>query len=237
MNIHEDLHDELQDIELMMNHGDITLALKLLEELSQNHPDDYYVTSLLGECYLSMGRPDKAIKPLKWAAKNYPQLSPRRKLKKDGKKQDEEDKFVRMLKGTFRENTPNNLWVDHYLLGCAYGRCLKFRSAIKHLNIADKMNPENAEVIRNLGWIRCLQEKKEAGRELLKKAIDLDPDNALAYNDLGASYMFEEEFTEAEKWIKKASVLDPDDEFIMSTAEKLEDLKAFETLFGRVQEG
>lgn len=107
---------------------------------------------------------------------------------------------------------------------------MKLRPAIRHLNIADKMNPNNAEIIRNIGWIRCMQEKTDNGRNLLKKAIKLDPENALAYNDLGASYLFEEKLDEAKRWITKAIKMDPEDVFIINTADKLEELLAFQVL-------
>jgi len=138
------------------------------------------------------------------------------------------------IKKAMRRKRKDSLWIDYYLLGCAYGRCMKFKKAIQHLNIANKLNPNNAEVIRNIGWIRCMQEKKDHGRKLLKKSIDLDPTNALAYNDLGASYMFEENFEEAQKWIKKASEMDPHDDFIINTAEKLEELMAYKKIMSKL---
>jgi|CXWL01.1.fsa_nt_gi Flp pilus assembly protein TadD len=233
------LEDHLMLVEDYMNSGQIERALSLLEELSKIYPDNYHVASLLGECYLTLGKPDKAIKPLQWATKQFEveqakatdQTVPELTTKIE-KISDDEKRIVIQIKRSFQRKEKDSLWVDHYLLGCALGRCMKFRPAIRHLNIANTMNPNNAEIIRNIGWIRCMQDNINDGRELLKKAIKLDPSNALAYNDLGASYMFEENLEEAQTWLKKAVELDPEDEFIHNTAEKLEELMAYKTLFG-----
>lgn len=231
------LRDHLHQIEHLMEDGDFEKALKNLEELSVLYPDNYYVASLLGECYLTIGDPQKAIKPLHWATKLFLKKKKKKALQREKTPSEEshsdEKSFVSELKKSFRQKRKSNQWIDHYLLGCAYGRTMRYAPAIKHLNIADRLNPDNTEVVRNLGWIRCMQEKKSSGRELLQRAIHLDPENALAYNDLAASYMFEENLEEAQKWIKKAIEIDPEDEFIVSTADKIEELVAYKTLFGK----
>ncbi len=226
------LREALHLIEQIMNDGQIEEAIELLLELGVNYPDNYHLVSLLGECYLMSGNPDKAIKPLQWATKTFPQFRKEliKELKEDPNDNEEEEITVTRIRRTHERSSEKNIWVDHYLLGCAYGRCMKLRPAIRHLNIADKMNPNNAEIIRNIGWIRCMQEKTDNGRNLLKKAIKLDPENALAYNDLGASYLFEEKLDEAKRWITKAIKMDPEDVFIINTADKLEELLAFQVL-------
>jgi len=227
----EQLRETLHMIEHLMNEGNLKQSTELLEELSKEFPENYHVMSLLGECYLMSGNPNKAIKPLKWATKTFATSIPKKVLRPRETQETSEDEImmVKRLQKTFNTKS-DNAWVDHYLLGCAYGRCMEFRSAIRHLNIADKMNPKNAEIIRNIGWIRCMQERTKDGRVLLLKAIELDPLNALAYNDLGASYMFEENFLEARKWITKASQMDPSDQFIKNTAEKLDELEAYDVI-------
>jgi tetratricopeptide (TPR) repeat protein len=226
------LREALHLIEQLMNDGQIVDSIELLRELSQTYPENYHIVSLLGECYLMNGSPEKAIKPLQWATKTFPSFRKDliKDLKQDPNDNEQEEITVTRIRRTQERTSEKNVWVDHYLLGCAYGRCMKLRPAIRHLNLADKMNPDNAEIIRNIGWIRCMQEKPDNGRKLLKKAIQLDPSNALAYNDLGASYLFEERLDEAQEWIKKAIEMDPEDNFIRNTADKLEELIAYRTL-------
>lgn len=222
------LREQILHAENLMNDGEVDAALEMLQELSVLYPDNYHIASLIGECHLSLGEPDMAIKPLKWATKTFPEA---KAAAEKAKANSAEEALVKKLRQQSNTDQSNYLWVDHYLLGCAYGRTMKFRNAIRHLNLANQMNPKNAEIIRNIGWIRCIQEKKDTGRKLLRQAINLDPSNALAYNDLGASFMFDEQFDEAEKWIDKARQIDPDDEFIIRTADKLEELRAYKTLF------
>lgn len=226
------LRETLHHIEQLMNDGQIENAIEMLEVLSQEYPDNYHIVSLLGECFLMNGQPDKAIKPLQWATKTFPAFRKEmlKELNAEPEDNEEEEITVKRIRKTQERTSEKNIWVDHYLLGCAYGRTLQFRPAIRHLNIADKMNPENSEIIRNIGWIRCMQDKADTGRNLLQKAIKLDPENALAYNDLGASYLFEDQLDEAEKWIKKAVNMDPEDNFIQNTADKLEEVIALRTI-------
>jgi tetratricopeptide (TPR) repeat protein len=226
------LRETLHLIEQIMNDGQIEESIELLKELSQEYPENYHIVSLLGECYLMSGNPEKAIKPLQWATKTFSSFRKEliKDLQEDPHDNESEEITVTRIRRTHERTSEKNVWVDHYLLGCAYGRCLMMRPAIRHLNLADKLNPNNAEIIRNIGWIRCMQEKTDNGRNLLKKAIKLDPENALAYNDLGASYLFEEKLDEAQVWISKAIKMDPEDNFIRNTADKLEDLLAFQTL-------
>lgn len=234
-----ELRQNLHWIENTMNEGNIEEALIMLQELVLQYPDSYHVASLIGECFLTLGQPDKAISPLRWATKRYPKKvsrkKPEPKTELEEKAEFNERTTVLKIKKAMRRKRKDSLWIDHYLLGCAYGRCMKFVFAIKHLNIANKLNPNNAEVIRNIGWIRCMQEKKDHGRKLLERSITLDPTNALAYNDLGASYMFDENFEEAQKWIKKASEMDPQDDFICNTAEKLDELIAHKKILNKIQ--
>lgn len=194
----------LRSIGYLMDQGYLRKALTELQNLMKEYPEDEELASLLGECYLAMGQPEKAIRPLRWAAKRDESLHP--------------------------EEPSPHLWIDHYLLGSAYSRCAKFQPAMRHFDIANDLEPNNAEVIRNMGWVRCMQGNSSHGRALLMRAINLDPRNALAYNDLGASFMFEEQFSIARKWIEKARSLDPSDRFIQNTSERLDELEALKIL-------
>ncbi len=72
-----------------------------------------------------------------------------------------------------------------------------------------------AEIIRNIGWMKCMSGKVKEGRSCLRQSIKLDPKNGLAYNDLGASYMFTQDLNLqlAERWLKKALELEPNNAF------------------------
>ena len=115
-----------------------------------------------------------------------------------------------------------------FLLGCALGRTGNFSSAIHHLETADRLKPDNSEIIRNLGWLKCMSGEVKEGRKLLSKSIKLDPKNSLAYNDLGVSYMFTNDMKLhlAEQWLLKALKLDPGNKFIQDTWASFKELSA-----------
>lgn len=108
-----------------------------------------------------------------------------------------------------------------YLLGCALGRTMNFQRAIHHLIIADKLEPDNTEINRNLGWIHCMIGEIAKGRKFLNKAIKIDPTNGLACNDMAVSYMIGKSKSpqKAKRWFEKALELNPESEFIRSTYE------------------
>ncbi|MDF2379528.1 MAG: hypothetical protein P1V18_04915 [Candidatus Gracilibacteria bacterium] len=224
-----ELLNQIQEIEELMNLGEMDEAIALLMKYISQNPKNYHLISLLGECHLSNGEPEKAIRPLLWATKNHPKSQDELQEKPI---KESEDNLVNQLRRSVGKASLDGSWVDHYLLGCAYGRCMKYLQGTKHLNIADKMNPNNSEIIRNIGWIKCMNKNTPIGRKLLRRAINIDANNALAHNDMGASYLFEGKIYEAGEWINKAIKLDPDDPFIKTTAEKLEELQAYSTLFG-----
>lgn len=226
---------ELKTVEMLISLGELREAMKRLIKLSQTYPENYQVASMMGELYLTVGAPHKAIRPLQWATKQY--------LKEKGfegetAKTDQELDFARKLKEKAKEKNENllwHLWVNHFLLGCAYSKCQKFKSALRHLNLADAMNPNNGEILRNIGWVLVMQGRIINGRALLMRAVTLEPENAQAYNDLGASYLYEQNFIESKKWIDKALELDPYDPLIRETADQIDELEAYQKLFQRTK--
>lgn len=241
------LHNQIHEIEHIMNSGDMKEAITRLNDLLNEHPKNYHLISLLGECYLSSGQPEKAIKPLLWSTKNYPKDKSELECPEEEElgelnefdaeedfditNEDDEDVLIDQLRTEEPLSESGGSWVDHYLLGCAYGRCMQFRQGIKQLEIANQLNPDHSEIVRNIGWIQCMNKQPIKGRKNLMRAITIDKKNALAYNDMGASYLFDGNIEEAKKWIDKAVSLDPSDPFIKTTADKLDELKALKILF------
>lgn len=123
---------------------------------------------------------------------------------------------------------------SQFLLGCALGRTGNLARAIHHLEIANRLRPNNAEILRNLGWMKSMKGEVREGRQFLRKSLKLDSKNSLAYNDLGASYMFTNDVNlrMAKQFIGKALELDPENPFIQNT------WKSFQEIFqSRSQEG
>lgn len=113
-----------------------------------------------------------------------------------------------------------------FLLGCALGRTRQFEQAIAHLRIANRLTPNNSEILRNLGWMKCMKGEVEDGRSLLRRSIKLNPNHGLAYNDLGASYFFtpDMDLTEAMRWLTKALEVEPNNTFIQQTWQSFQEV-------------
>jgi len=120
-------------------------------------------------------------------------------------------------------------YLTHFLLGCAYGRMLRFEEALEELEIARQMRPDDSEILRNMGWVSCMAGDVIRGREILYQALEMNPDNGLIYNDLAASYLFtsDRDLHKAGYWLEKALEVEPDEPFIQETyAGYLEILKS-----------
>lgn len=116
---------------------------------------------------------------------------------------------------------------SHFLLGCAYGRALRFDEAIEELEIAREMKPDDAEVMRNLGWITCMSGNLEKGRKHLMEALEINSRNGLIYNDLAASYLFSQtrNLEKARYWLEKALEVEPEEPFIKQTHQAFLDMQ------------
>lgn len=110
-------------------------------------------------------------------------------------------------------------FMAHFLLGCAYGRMLRFDEALEELFIARELQPEDEEVLRNIGWVTCMAGDLETGRHYLLQALNMNPGNGLIYNDLAASYMFSNHrnLNRAKYWLEKATQIEPEEPFIKET--------------------
>lgn len=116
--------------------------------------------------------------------------------------------------------------LPRYLLGCALGKLGEFQRALDHLFVADRLKPNDAEILRNIGWMKCMSGEVKEGRRCLRQSIKLDPTNGLAYNDLGASYMLTHDLNLqlAERWLKKTLEIEPNSVFIQNTWQSFQQL-------------
>src|SRR5690606_7495885 len=122
-----ELRQHIHWIENMMNEGDIEEALARLQEVALIYPDSYHVSSLIGACYLTLGQPEKAIKPLQWATRRFKKKisrkTPEPRSELEIKEDYDERTTILRIKKAMRRKRKDSLWIDYYLLGCAYGRC------------------------------------------------------------------------------------------------------------------
>ncbi len=97
----------------------------------------------------------------------------------------------------------------HFLLGVAYAKVARFWHACESLGKANALRPNDAEIIRQLGWSTGLKGEVEECRNLLLRAIALSPESPFAYADMGASYLFTGDTEKAQAWLAKSLERDP----------------------------
>jgi len=84
----------------------------------------------------------------------------------------EQQELTRLLPG----------WPDkagiHYLLGHAYAASNKVDLAISHLEEADRLQPESADIAFGLGRVYLREQRYADGRRVVQRALTADPSNA-----------------------------------------------------------
>jgi len=113
----------------------------------------------------------------------------------------------------------------YYLLGIARMKCCRFFLAKRALEKADKLDPENPENLRSLGWVKVMLGNLQEGRNDIRDAINLDLTNPLAYIDLAMSYIHFYEFEQGFEWLDRAKALAPKDTFVLYNSEMAEKMK------------
>jgi len=72
----------------------------------------------------------------------------------------------------------------NYLKGFILLSYSKIEDALKFLNRSNELMPNNAEVLRNIGWAYCMTGDNEKGITILKRALNLSPQDPLITEDL-----------------------------------------------------
>jgi len=113
----------------------------------------------------------------------------------------------------------------HYLLGIARTKCGLFHLGKRDFEKADKLDPNNSENLRSLGWAKIMLGEAEDGRNDLRCSINLNLTNPLPYLDLAKSYFDCFDFDEAFAWYDRAKALNPKDKFILENYRFAEEMR------------
>jgi type IV pilus assembly protein PilF len=92
--------------------------------------------------------------------------------------------------------------VYHYQMGLSYLGEKNFTSALVELVEAEKLNPDDPEVLNSLGWAYYQKDKFVIAEQKFLKAISIKPDYSLARYNLGLTYMAMKEWDDALKQFK-----------------------------------
>lgn len=78
-----------------------------------------------------------------------------------------------------------------------------FRTAIVYLEISNQKNPNNPEVLRNLGWAYTMVGEVRKWIALLERAHIIAPEDSLIIEDLGVALLAQGKIQEAREYLKQ----------------------------------
>lgn len=100
-------------------------------------------------------------------------------------------------------------YTGHYILGFVRSHQERWEEAHKRLKEANRLKPNNPEILRCLGWVLFNMQQRPQGIVTLERALNLDHDNTLTLCDLGVAYLEMRNFSKARALFLRALDLDP----------------------------
>ena len=116
-------------------------------------------------------------------------------------------------------------YTGFYILGFLRSRTDEWPEAIGHLQKANALRSNNAEILRCLGWALFNGNQRAQGIVTLERALNLDGDNTMTLCDLGVAYLEVKNVTKAKALFHRVLALDPADERARECAEVVERLE------------
>lgn len=101
-------------------------------------------------------------------------------------------------------------YIGQYILGFLNSLKREWEPALKHLKKANAAKPNNAEILRCLGWALFHSGQRAQGIVTLERALNLDTENPLTLCDLGAAYLQTRNIPKAKSLFDRALELDPE---------------------------
>lgn len=103
-------------------------------------------------------------------------------------------------------------YTGHYILGFLRSQEESWEKALVHMQKANKLKANNAEILRCLGWALFNRGERAQGIVTLERSLNLDDENPLALCDLGVAYLQTRNTTKAKTLFNRALELDPENE-------------------------
>lgn len=100
-------------------------------------------------------------------------------------------------------------YTAHYILGFIHSHFEAWPKGLMHLQKANRLKPNNAEILRCLGWALFNTGERAQGIVTLERALNLDTENSLTLCDLGVAYLQTRNFEKARALFTRAVDLDP----------------------------
>ncbi|MFH0820621.1 MAG: tetratricopeptide repeat protein [Candidatus Peregrinibacteria bacterium] len=125
------------------------------------------------------------------------------------------DRFENAEKACERAlNLNKDSYTSYYILGFIASHDQQWSEAVAQLKRSNGLHPNNAEILRCLGWALFNSGKRTQGIVILERALNLDSDNSLTLCDLGICYLQVKNFEKSIELLKKAMELDPNNQRI-----------------------
>jgi tetratricopeptide (TPR) repeat protein len=111
------------------------------------------------------------------------------------------------------KNTRGNLdeFRYHFAKAIAYEKTSDYQAALRELNFANKIRPNNHNIIYSFGVIYYYLNRLDEAEGKFKEAMAISPFFVDAYYNLGFLYNRRKRFDKAIEVLEKAAFLDPDD--------------------------
>jgi tetratricopeptide (TPR) repeat protein len=101
-------------------------------------------------------------------------------------------------------------YTGHYILGFLHSIASRWSDAVEELRVANKCKPNNAEILRCLGWALFNAGQRPQGVVTLERSLNLEQDNTLTLCDLGIAYLELQNLPKAKALFLRALDLDPE---------------------------
>ncbi|MAE68525.1 MAG: tetratricopeptide repeat protein [Candidatus Peribacteraceae bacterium] len=122
-------------------------------------------------------------------------------------------------------------YTGHYILGFLRSVDQQWEQGIVHLKKSNIIRPNNAEILRCLGWALFNSGQRAQGIVTLERALNLDNENPLTLCDLGVSYLQTRNIIKAKSLFDRALELEPEN------PKAIECIKAVQKLEEVLKEG
>lgn len=125
----------------------------------------------------------------------------------------------------FARELDENSYTANYILGFILSRNNNFEEAIHFLEKANELRPNNAEILRALGWAYFMLDKRLKGIVILERALNLHADDSMILCDLGICYVKNNQADKALDLFYRAMEITPNDERVKECIRLAEEIK------------
>lgn len=104
----------------------------------------------------------------------------------------------------------------HFLEGLVYTKMRRFNDALTSFRNAVRIEPENAEILVNIGTVHYYNKDLDSARHFLNEAMKADPDEGNAYNAMAMVEVSSGDLEKASELLTRALNLHPNDAYFIN---------------------